>query len=93
MVYLHDTQVLLKFGGSDGRRMGRASVNTLVDAKYYKAKAAIRKLLEGIPLALTSDMWSSLAKQAFMAVTAHGITEEWELVQVSFNCADLSPLS
>ena len=48
--------------------------------RYSQVKGVIIKHLQNVShIALTSDIWTSLATQSYISATAHFITSEWEL--------------
>ena len=47
---------------------------------FQTTKEELRKTLEGQPhVALTTDIWTSRATQAYLTITAHFITAEWKM--------------
>lgn len=52
----------------------------LLHAQYEKAIPSLKaKLLDSDGIALTSDVWTSNAMEAYISVTAHFISTEWEM--------------
>ena len=48
--------------------------------RYSQVKDVVMKRLQSVSyIALTSDIWTSLATQSYISATAHFITFEWEL--------------
>ena len=45
--------------------------------KYLQAKSALIEMLKEI--ALTTDIWTSVATQVYITVTAHFIISKWKL--------------
>ncbi|XP_063068811.1 E3 SUMO-protein ligase ZBED1-like [Engraulis encrasicolus] len=56
---------------------------------YDSTKAELMEILHGQKIALTTDGWSSLATEAYVTVTAHFITTDWELRSVVLDTAEL----
>ena len=51
-----------------------------VTEKYEAAKSALTEMLkEPTHIALSTDIWTSIATQAYITVTAHFISPDWEL--------------
>lgn len=51
-----------------------------MEARYLQAKDSLQKKLHGVQgLALTTDSWTSIVNQAYMAVTAHYVSEDSRL--------------
>ena len=51
-----------------------------VTEKYEAAKSALTEMLkEPTHIALSTDIWTSIATQAYITVTAHFISSDWEL--------------
>ncbi|KAG8015001.1 Protein PAT1-like protein 1 [Nibea albiflora] len=58
----------------------RYFTDTAVPALYKQTKAEITSsLLKADRVAVTCDAWTSVATESFVTVTAHVITDEWEL--------------
>ncbi|XP_069140012.1 E3 SUMO-protein ligase ZBED1-like [Argopecten irradians] len=56
------------------------TINKHVSLLYDEAKEALTETLEGQTVALTSDLWTSVAVQGYISLTAHYITsKEWKL--------------
>lgn len=47
---------------------------------YHSLVEKVRCSLEKKQVAITSDLWTSSATEAYITVTAHYINEEWDLV-------------
>lgn len=45
---------------------------------YHSLVEKVRCSLEKKQVAITSDLWTSSATEAYITVTAHYINEEWE---------------
>jgi hypothetical protein len=67
-----------------------------ITAKVQEAAARMRHLLSdtlcGKVIALTTDHWTSIANQSYLAITAHWIDEDWAL-QYSTLCCTHHPLT
>ena len=51
-----------------------------VTEKYKAAKIKLTEMLtEPMHIALSTDIWTSIATQAYITVTAHFISPNWEL--------------
>lgn len=60
----------------------------IIPRMYTKCVSQIKhSLTEASSLALTTDMWTSLANDAYMSVTAHYVTADFQSVQ---NCLDVT---
>ena len=49
------------------------------DMLYEEKKEALMSSLRRCPVALTTDMWTSTATHPYMVVTAHYISDQWQL--------------
>ena len=58
------------------------TLKSVMTTMYLQTKSEIKSLLrQNIEFAsLTTDTWTSVANDGFIAITAHGINNEWELV-------------
>ena len=45
-------------------------------------------MMKGQHVALTTDHWSSISNTTLMAVTAHFIDDDWNLVSLSLGCTE-----
>jgi hypothetical protein len=54
-----------------------------VDQLYVAHRTQIRQALKGMKhISFTLDAWTSPNQKAFMAVTAHGISADWKMMDV-----------
>ena len=59
------------------------STNTVVKymhVVYGELKAEVMEVLAGCSVAITTDMWTSVATRGYITVTAHCIDREWKLI-------------
>jgi hypothetical protein len=62
---------------------GRKTILRKVDMLFIAHKRDLQNKLEGIKyLSYTVDAWTSSNAKAFMAITAHGITLDWKMIDV-----------
>ncbi|KAI7967282.1 hypothetical protein MJO29_000559 [Puccinia striiformis f. sp. tritici] len=62
---------------------GRKAIATEVDLLYLAHKKQLQKLLKGMKyLSYTLDAWTSPNSKAFMAITVHGITSDWKMLDM-----------
>jgi hypothetical protein len=62
---------------------GRKTISNEVDRLYLAHQNYNQKLLGGMKnLSFTVDAWTSPNMKAFMAITAHGITSDWKMLDV-----------
>jgi hypothetical protein len=47
----------------------------------------LKDMLQDVDFAITTDCWSAPTQDKFMAVTAHFITADWELLEAVLDCA------
>jgi hypothetical protein len=66
--------------------ISKAKILTLANAKAAKLKVALERMMKGQHVSFTTDGWTSIAKTAYVAVTAHWIDEDWELISVVLSC-------
>ena len=57
----------------------RKTVSHYVGMIYDEQKQMVQAQMRGCPVALTTDMWTSVASDPYMTVTAHFITDSWVL--------------
>ena len=56
-------------------------VSTLIRKQFHDGKAALsEQLVQAKSIALTTDIWTSKATQAFATTTGHVLNNDWELV-------------
>jgi BED zinc finger len=58
-----------------------------LDQQVHKAMC---RLVSGRFVACTTDAWTSVANEAFVALTLHWLTEAFELVTISLDCSTFS---
>lgn len=65
----------------------RKSVTTdLLPAKYDEIKQRVKKELEEADhIAVTTDLWTSLANDSYMSLTAHFIAKDWKLCSIALS--------
>nr|CAI5847647.1 unnamed protein product [Callosobruchus analis] len=64
--------------------------STLIPAKYEECLNDCRKLLAGAKkICLTTDCWTSVNMDSFIAVTSHFINDEYELKSILLECSVL----
>ncbi|XP_042903549.1 E3 SUMO-protein ligase ZBED1-like [Parasteatoda tepidariorum] len=69
---------------------GRKHFSTVAIPKLYndtveKIKAKISSI-QSCDIAITTDCWTSITNTPFLAVTAHFISNEWQLLSACLNC-------
>ena len=53
---------------------------TVVPEIYRQTRAAVQAAIDSaLSVALTTDCWTSCATESFMTVTAHFVTDDWQL--------------
>ena len=59
----------------------RTKIKTLVMNQFEERRRRLVNDLSKLPdkIALTTDMWTSIKKEAFMGVTIHYVNEQWKL--------------
>ena len=57
----------------------RGTVNNRIVKLYDATASTVKTTIKDKAVALTTDGWTSLANDAFVTVTAHVITENWEM--------------
>lgn len=58
----------------------RSSISNALSLKYSDLRGQISALVgNSTALSFTTDIWTSVSMEAYMAVTCHFITQEWEL--------------
>ncbi|KAI7950259.1 hypothetical protein MJO29_008933, partial [Puccinia striiformis f. sp. tritici] len=62
---------------------GRKTIANEIDLLFYAQKNELRQTLKGIKhLSFTLDAWTSPNQKAFMAITVHGITADWKMLDL-----------
>ncbi|KAI9615029.1 hypothetical protein KEM48_005768 [Puccinia striiformis f. sp. tritici PST-130] len=62
---------------------GRKAIATEVDLLYIAHKDHLQARLKGMKyLSFTLDAWTSPNTKAFMAITVHGITRNWKMLDM-----------
>lgn len=62
----------------------RRKLRALIEAKYEQERVkAIEEISRATHVSLTTDLWTSLSCESYMAVTAHFIDSTWTLKSVS----------
>jgi hypothetical protein len=62
------------------KHVSRQSTTRDVEALFYLKQADVKQLLEQASCVyLTSDIWSGLAKEDYLSVVFHFVTDDWEL--------------
>ena len=51
------------------------------------ARRAVKSMLRGESVALTSDAWTSASQDPYLSMTVHYIDSEWQLVSLPLECA------
>jgi len=68
----------------------RRTVTNLIDRKYCELKHSVRGSLSGQWwLTLTTDMWTSRARDGYFSLTVHYITEEFKMHSSQLQCQHL----
>ena len=63
----------------------------VIELKYQEAVAKVQLTLQGANnISVTSDMWTSLANDAYISLTTHYISKEWKMESV---CLGTIPVS
>lgn len=71
---------LMKIMEPDYTVPNRSSISNTLSLKYSDLRGQIYALIEkATALSFTTDIWTSVSMEAYMAVTCHFITQEWEL--------------
>lgn len=61
--------------------------NTLLAAKYATVSERVKCELADVEfVSITTDMWTSNSTESFVAVTAHFVTQQWQLKTLLLNC-------
>lgn len=68
--------------------VGRKAITyTYLPKLYDSTKSVLKGLMKDIPwTALTSDTWTSKADEPYIALTAHFINNQWELIALTLCC-------
>ena len=61
----------------------KKTVTKYVNILYDQVKAELVESIAGCTVAFTTDMWTSVARRGYITVTAHYLTDEWELLAKS----------
>jgi hypothetical protein len=69
-------------------KLDRHTVTNKLRSVSAVVKEILILMMDGQHVALTTDHWSSVANTTFMAVTAHFIDENWELVSLTLGCSE-----
>lgn len=79
---------LMKIMEPDYTVPNRSSISNTLSLKYSDLRGQIYALVEkATALSFTTDIWTSVSMEAYMTVTCHFITQEWELSAfVSLRC-------
>lgn len=64
----------------------RQRITSEVTRVSCRVHDAVASLLKGNQLALTTDHWTSVANESYMALTAHWITSEWKMRSATLCC-------
>jgi hypothetical protein len=60
--------------------VSRQTTTRDVEALFYLKQADVKQLLEQVScVCLISDIWSDLAKEDYLSVVFHFVTDDWEL--------------
>jgi len=63
----------------------------VIELKYQEAVAKVQLTLQGANYILvTSDMWTSLANDAYISLTTHYISKEWKMESVCWGTIPVS---
>nr|GEY52580.1 zinc finger BED domain-containing protein RICESLEEPER 2-like [Tanacetum cinerariifolium] len=90
----HDaTRQLHKFLHRDANPISRNTAKLDVLAIYKREKANLKLKLEKVSsrICFTSDLWSSVASDGYMALTAHYVDEDWVLRKKVLNFRVVPP--
>lgn len=61
--------------------------NELLPAKYDEVSNRVKEQLANAEfVTITTDMWTSISTEAFIAVTAHFVTQNWQLKSMLLDC-------
>lgn len=79
---------LMKIMEPDYTVPNSSSISNTLSLKYSDLRGQMYALVEkATALSFTTDIWTSVSMEAYMAVTCHFITQEWELSAfVSLRC-------
>ena len=66
--------------------MSDRTVKQLMTNKEMEVRAELVASLEGQHVVLTTDHWTSVAKQNYTGLTSHHINSKWELVSHELGC-------
>ena len=58
------------------------TIKTYLMGMYEQAKQDVKSCLKDLPVCFTTDMWTSVATQGYITVTAHYIDADWNLVNL-----------
>ena len=75
-------KALLKFIEPGYKVPSATHIAQVVRRQYEAAKVALKQKLkeDALSLAITSDIWTSCANYAYISLTAHFISAEWQMV-------------
>jgi hypothetical protein len=69
------------------RPLYRTAVTQRLKELDQQVRKAMCHLVSGRFVACTTDAWTSVASEAFVALTLHWLTEAFELVTISLDCS------
>ena len=67
----------------------RRHFTDLMEKKYEAALERVKCEIKNKKITLTTDAWTSIATEAYLGVTCHFITEDWELTSYSLTMMPL----
>jgi hypothetical protein len=54
-------------------------VRKYIKVNYDEAKRELIEEIAGSSISITTDMWTSLAREGYITITSHYITNDWKL--------------
>lgn len=76
----NDFCALMKYVEPSYKLPGRTCFTTMIESTYQRVQITLKQLLANADsVALTTDLWTSTATEAYITVTAHFITSDWTL--------------
>ena len=73
--------------GKNKGHLCRTTVNNEIAKMSLLVKATLIEMYVDECIALTGDHWTSAANESYMAITAHSISKNWELVSTVLCCS------
>ena len=86
-------RAILSYLHEEVKHISRNTAKSDVLNLYKKEKCRLKRLLESIPgrVNLTSDLWTSIATDGYLCLTAHFIDDDWRLQKRILNFCFMPP--